>query len=88
MIATKFAAYPWRLTPGQFVNACKYVSFHLIFSLNVNQIEQLVDAYKHICFDVNHIKLIVGTVSSIFPNFANIWLHLKDKKKIRCICLD
>ena len=24
VIATKFAAYPWRLTPGQFVNACKY----------------------------------------------------------------
>ncbi|KAL9240565.1 hypothetical protein vseg_014768 [Gypsophila vaccaria] len=23
IIATKFAAYPWRLTPGQFVNACK-----------------------------------------------------------------
>ncbi|TMX02190.1 hypothetical protein EJD97_022399 [Solanum chilense] len=23
VIATKFAAYPWRLTPGQFVNACK-----------------------------------------------------------------
>ncbi|GMP70703.1 hypothetical protein CsSME_00029439 [Camellia sinensis var. sinensis] len=23
LIATKFAAYPWRLTPGQFVNACK-----------------------------------------------------------------
>lgn len=24
VIATKFAAYPWRLTPGQFVQACKY----------------------------------------------------------------
>ncbi|XP_078154318.1 NAD(P)-linked oxidoreductase superfamily protein [Carex rostrata] len=23
VIATKFAAYPWRVTPGQFVNACK-----------------------------------------------------------------
>ncbi|CAI0544699.1 unnamed protein product [Linum tenue] len=23
VIATKFAAYPWRLTPGQFVKACK-----------------------------------------------------------------
>ncbi|XP_074281603.1 pyridoxal reductase, chloroplastic [Silene latifolia] len=23
IVATKFAAYPWRLTPGQFVNACK-----------------------------------------------------------------
>ncbi|KAL2921723.1 Pyridoxal reductase chloroplastic [Bienertia sinuspersici] len=23
VIATKLAAYPWRLTPGQFVNACK-----------------------------------------------------------------
>ncbi|KAF4362535.1 hypothetical protein F8388_011362 [Cannabis sativa] len=23
VIATKFAAYPWRLTPGQFVNACR-----------------------------------------------------------------
>jgi hypothetical protein len=23
VIATKFAAYPWRLTPRQFVNACK-----------------------------------------------------------------
>lgn len=23
VIATKFAAYPWRLTPGQFVDACK-----------------------------------------------------------------
>lgn len=23
VVATKFAAYPWRLTPGQFVNACK-----------------------------------------------------------------
>lgn len=27
VIATKFAAYPWRLTPGQFVNACKYIYF-------------------------------------------------------------
>ncbi|XP_065863109.1 pyridoxal reductase, chloroplastic isoform X1 [Euphorbia lathyris] len=26
VIATKFAAYPWRLTPGQFVNACRSVS--------------------------------------------------------------
>lgn len=24
VIATKFAAYPWRLTSGQFVSACKY----------------------------------------------------------------
>lgn len=24
VIATKFAAYPWRLTPGQFVKACEY----------------------------------------------------------------
>ena len=24
VIATKFAAYPWRLTPSQFVNACRY----------------------------------------------------------------
>ncbi|KAF8364531.1 hypothetical protein HHK36_033503 [Tetracentron sinense] len=24
VIATKFAAYPWRLTPGQFVKACQY----------------------------------------------------------------
>jgi len=24
VIATKFAAYPWRLTSGQFVGACKY----------------------------------------------------------------
>lgn len=24
VIATKFAAYPWRLTSGQFVKACKY----------------------------------------------------------------
>lgn len=24
-IATKFAAYPWRLTPSQIVSACKYV---------------------------------------------------------------
>lgn len=23
VIATKFAAYPWRLTSGQFVNACR-----------------------------------------------------------------
>jgi len=23
VIATKFAAYPWRLTPGQFVDACR-----------------------------------------------------------------
>ncbi|KAL6127287.1 hypothetical protein ACLB2K_075328 [Fragaria x ananassa] len=26
VIATKFAAYPWRLTPGQFVNSCKTVT--------------------------------------------------------------
>lgn len=25
-IATKFAAYPWRLTPSQIVSACKYVN--------------------------------------------------------------
>lgn len=24
VIGTKFAAYPWRLTSGQFVSACKY----------------------------------------------------------------
>ncbi|CAL1404433.1 unnamed protein product [Linum trigynum] len=34
VIATKFAAYPWRLTPGQFVKACKG-------SLERLQIEQL-----------------------------------------------
>ncbi|XP_055826221.1 pyridoxal reductase, chloroplastic-like [Solanum dulcamara] len=34
VIATKFAAYPWRLTPGQFVNACKS-------SLERIQIEQI-----------------------------------------------
>ncbi|PON81208.1 Aldo/keto reductase [Trema orientale] len=34
VIATKFAAYPWRLTPGQFVNACRA-------SLDRIQIEQM-----------------------------------------------
>lgn len=34
VIATKFAAYPWRLTSGQFVNACKS-------SLDRLQIEQI-----------------------------------------------
>ncbi|KAK6926068.1 NADP-dependent oxidoreductase domain [Dillenia turbinata] len=34
VIATKLAAYPWRLTPGQFVNACKS-------SLERLQIEQI-----------------------------------------------
>ncbi|KAF9602701.1 hypothetical protein IFM89_030589 [Coptis chinensis] len=34
VIATKFAAYPWRLTPGQFVKACK-------MSLDRMQIEQI-----------------------------------------------
>ncbi|XP_047340776.1 pyridoxal reductase, chloroplastic [Impatiens glandulifera] len=34
VIATKFAAYPWRLTPGQFVNACQS-------SLERLQIEQI-----------------------------------------------
>ncbi|XAR71593.1 Pyridoxine 4-dehydrogenase [Bertholletia excelsa] len=34
VIATKFAAYPWRLTPGQFVNACKS-------SLDRMQVEQI-----------------------------------------------
>ncbi|KAK9282148.1 hypothetical protein L1049_005060 [Liquidambar formosana] len=34
LIATKFAAYPWRLTPGQFVTACKS-------SLDRMQIEQI-----------------------------------------------
>ncbi|KAI5657572.1 hypothetical protein M9H77_26365 [Catharanthus roseus] len=34
VIATKFAAYPWRLTPAQFVNACKS-------SLERMQIEQI-----------------------------------------------
>ncbi|KAK2390809.1 putative aldo-keto reductase [Trifolium repens] len=34
VIATKFAAYPWRLTPGQFVNACRA-------SLDRMQIEQI-----------------------------------------------
>lgn len=28
VIATKFAAYPWRLTPAQFVNACKYALYN------------------------------------------------------------
>jgi hypothetical protein len=31
-IATKFAAYPWRLMPSQIVSACKYV-MHSCFSL-------------------------------------------------------
>ncbi|XP_050385627.1 pyridoxal reductase, chloroplastic [Argentina anserina] len=34
VIATKFAAYPWRLTPGQFVNACNA-------SLDRMQIDQI-----------------------------------------------
>ncbi|XP_029130787.1 pyridoxal reductase, chloroplastic isoform X2 [Cajanus cajan] len=34
VIATKFAAYPWRLTPGQFVNACRA-------SLDRMQIDQI-----------------------------------------------
>lgn len=34
VIATKFAAYPWRLTPGQFVNACKYII--ITFELHVH----------------------------------------------------
>ncbi|WCJ32457.1 NAD(P)-linked oxidoreductase superfamily protein [Euphorbia peplus] len=34
VIATKFAAYPWRLTPGQFVNACRS-------SLERLQVEQI-----------------------------------------------
>ncbi|KAF5180923.1 Voltage-gated potassium channel subunit beta-1 [Thalictrum thalictroides] len=34
VIATKFAAYPWRLTPGQFVKACQ-------MSLDRMQIEQI-----------------------------------------------
>lgn len=34
VIATKFAAYPWRLTPGQFVDACRA-------SLDRMQIEQI-----------------------------------------------
>ncbi|KAF7830771.1 pyridoxal reductase, chloroplastic [Senna tora] len=34
VIATKFAAYPWRLTPNQFVNACRA-------SLDRMQIEQI-----------------------------------------------
>lgn len=33
VIATKFAAYPWRLTAGQFVKACKY-SFCLLVDAN------------------------------------------------------
>lgn len=31
VIATKFAAYPWRLTSGQFVKACKYDFVNLLF---------------------------------------------------------
>lgn len=30
-IATKFAAFPWRLTPSQIVSACKYVEPILIY---------------------------------------------------------
>ncbi|GJT86005.1 pyridoxal reductase, chloroplastic [Tanacetum coccineum] len=40
VIATKFAAYPWRLTPNQFVNAAKS-------SLNRLQIEQIGIAQLH-----------------------------------------
>ncbi|KAK9060846.1 hypothetical protein SSX86_018026 [Deinandra increscens subsp. villosa] len=40
VIATKFAAYPWRLTPNQFVNACKS-------SLDRLQIEQIGIAQLH-----------------------------------------
>lgn len=31
VIATKFAAYPWRLTPGQFVQACRF-AFYCFYS--------------------------------------------------------
>ncbi|XP_024994017.1 pyridoxal reductase, chloroplastic isoform X2 [Cynara cardunculus var. scolymus] len=40
VIATKFAAYPWRLTPNQFVNACRS-------SLDRLQIEQIGIAQLH-----------------------------------------
>ncbi|KAK1421040.1 hypothetical protein QVD17_23095 [Tagetes erecta] len=40
VIATKFAAYPWRLTPNQFVNACKS-------SLDRLQIERIGIAQLH-----------------------------------------
>lgn len=41
MIATKFAAYPWRLTPGQFVKACKYVPLPIQSSLSFCQVKRI-----------------------------------------------
>lgn len=31
VIATKFAAYPWRVTPNQFVDACRYDMIPVLF---------------------------------------------------------
>ncbi|KAK4351007.1 hypothetical protein RND71_030320 [Anisodus tanguticus] len=39
-IATKFAAYPWRLTSGQFVNACKYCSSSFLLNLLIIRISK------------------------------------------------
>ncbi|KAJ8440004.1 hypothetical protein Cgig2_022686 [Carnegiea gigantea] len=42
VIATKFAAYPWRLTPGQFVDACKFhTEWHFRSSLERLQLEKI-----------------------------------------------
>lgn len=41
VIATKFAAYPWRLTSGQFVNACR----SLVLSLSTSGLLEIDDKW-------------------------------------------
>lgn len=43
VIATKFAAYPWRLTSGQFVNACRFcLSVFLLLLVVVMEVDDRI----------------------------------------------
>lgn len=55
VIATKFAAYPWRLTSGQFVNACKYKLHSLLFYFTICFID--TRSYPFECWFLNRIDL-------------------------------
>lgn len=47
VIATKFAAYPWRLTPNQFVEACKYAPSWISRAFFVTKSKLLQSLYKN-----------------------------------------
>lgn len=81
VIATKFAAYPWRLTPGQLVNACKYVTAYpwelpsrlLFFSNQSNStVYECLQVYilpSYSSFKANEIDILIRLVFGVGSHF-------------------